>query len=439
MNQRKRSFLSLRAFCLILLLPLLLLLAIGSGLTINQSRAIINKCSHAHGEYETAQALEARMRNARKQIFQLLTVDASPDPAYLEDCRATLTALLPESEKNALRDTLFAFKKNRDEAHALLHDTSIAAEKRLAERLRLDAEALKLTERLLDTTEQVFLEHAEHGESDVKKTLRALLAEGRTLENRSVLLLIALALFIVFCAHRIKRQIIDPIESIRLYAGQLGTGVAVHSGKKSSIRTLSEITETLENLAVYLGQATVASEQIADERTRFKQMSLYDELTGLVNRRAFNDELASLWKKMGESGRPLGVIMLDVDKFKVYNDTFGHQAGDECLRHVAKTLARAVRASDVAARYGGEEFVALLPNADTHHALLIAERIREAVLSLKLTHPGAPTGYVSVSLGVASEIPKNTTKAQDLVHLADQALYRAKENGRNQSVAETNA
>lgn len=163
------------------------------------------------------------------------------------------------------------------------------------------------------------------------------------------------------------------------------------------------------------------------------ERSLRDGLTGLWNRRAFDDRLADNWAAALRHRRPLSVILMDVDHFKLYNDTLGHPAGDDCLRRVAQALSSGVlRSGSMVARYGGEEFVALLEETDPAAAQAAAERLRQTVLSLALPHPRSSTGsIVSVSVGVASLTPDSETRASALVESADAALYKAKQAGRN--------
>lgn len=168
------------------------------------------------------------------------------------------------------------------------------------------------------------------------------------------------------------------------------------------------------------------------------ERSLRDGLTGVWNRRAFDERLAECWRSSQRSGRPLGVVMIDVDHFKFYNDELGHPAGDECLRQVADALqSGALRSNSMLARYGGEEFVALVEEADTEATLLIAERLRQAVGTLTLPHPRSSVGHhVSVSVGVASVAASSGVLAQSLLDAADAALYQAKRGGRNRVFAQ---
>jgi len=166
------------------------------------------------------------------------------------------------------------------------------------------------------------------------------------------------------------------------------------------------------------------------------RLSLTDGLTGLANRRRFDEYIDLEWKRHRREGQPLSVLMGDVDFFKKYNDAHGHQAGDRCLSAVAQAIRGAVkRPADLPARYGGEEFVVVLPGTHAEGARHVGELIRVAVEGLGLPHPtSAAAGHVTLSIGVATLVPGDGTPA-DLTRLADEALYRAKEQGRNRVVA----
>lgn len=165
------------------------------------------------------------------------------------------------------------------------------------------------------------------------------------------------------------------------------------------------------------------------------ERSLRDALTGVWNRRAFDERLQEYWRDAARKGRPLAVVMVDVDHFKAYNDALGHPAGDECLRQVAQALRSGVlRGSSMLARYGGEEFVALLDDTDAESAKTVAERLRGSVVGLAMPHPASVSASVTVSAGVASRIPEADGDIQALVAAADVALYKAKQAGRNRVV-----
>ncbi|WP_448202787.1 diguanylate cyclase [Azospirillum sp. sgz302134] len=164
-----------------------------------------------------------------------------------------------------------------------------------------------------------------------------------------------------------------------------------------------------------------------------RALSFIDGLTGIANRRRFDEALLREWRRCSRSHLPLSLIMLDVDHFKAYNDHYGHQAGDECLRAVAALLAEQVkRPGDLVARYGGEEFVCLLPETDAEGAVRVAERLREAVAEQRLPHAVSPVApHVTISLGVASATPVADAPPDSLTQLADRLLYDAKRAGRN--------
>lgn len=164
-----------------------------------------------------------------------------------------------------------------------------------------------------------------------------------------------------------------------------------------------------------------------------ESQAMLDGLTSIPNRRRFDEALENEWKRAHRSGLPLSLIMLDIDFFKRYNDNYGHGAGDECLKKVAASLAGAIdRPSDLVARYGGEEFVALLPETEAEGTRNIAEHIRSAVESLGLPHQYSDvSGNVTVSVGYACLIPGTEGGQTELLRLADEKLYAAKESGRN--------
>jgi len=164
----------------------------------------------------------------------------------------------------------------------------------------------------------------------------------------------------------------------------------------------------------------------------FERASWEDRLTGLGNRRHFDEKLDSGWRQAARLQVPLSLIILDVDHFKKFNDNYGHPAGDECLRQVATALDNcARRANDSVARYGGEEFAVVLFHTPMNDAKNMSEKLRTAVLDLKLQHEFSAHGVVTISVGGATIIPSPDAKVEDLIKLADEALYRAKELGRN--------
>ena len=164
-----------------------------------------------------------------------------------------------------------------------------------------------------------------------------------------------------------------------------------------------------------------------------KKYSMEDGLTGLANRRRFDVALEQEWQRAMREQKPLSLIMMDIDYFKEFNDFYGHQAGDDCLKKVAACLRKNVRrAGDLVARYGGEEFVVVLPNTDLAGGREVAEIMHRTVRDMKLYHKGAHRrDYLTISAGVASGIPVRGRKPAELLEKADQALYRAKRAGRD--------
>ncbi len=162
-----------------------------------------------------------------------------------------------------------------------------------------------------------------------------------------------------------------------------------------------------------------------------EQLATRDGLTGLANRRCFDDTLQAEWQRAARHHEALSLLMVDVDYFKEYNDTHGHLGGDRCLQRIAHALASEMRANDLVARYGGEEFAVILPNQSLKGASIVAERIRERVEQLQLPKQKDGRQTVTVSIGAATALPDDQTEAQQLLAIADAALYRAKHMGRN--------
>lgn len=174
-----------------------------------------------------------------------------------------------------------------------------------------------------------------------------------------------------------------------------------------------------------------------EAEAKLRSLAGLDALTGIANRRTFNETLASEWRRAMRARNPLSLLIVDIDHFKQFNDSLGHQRGDECLRAVAVAMADvALRAGDLPARYGGEEFAIVLPATDHAGAALIAEKVRTAIEHQAIQHPLSSVGpHVTVSIGAATVVPVMTDRLEKLMCFADVALYRAKEGGRNQVCA----
>jgi diguanylate cyclase (GGDEF)-like protein/PAS domain S-box-containing protein len=162
-----------------------------------------------------------------------------------------------------------------------------------------------------------------------------------------------------------------------------------------------------------------------------EQLATRDGLTGLANRRCFDDTLQAEWARALRQKQPLSLLMVDVDNFKAYNDAHGHIGGDDCLKRIAAAVSTEMRANDLVARYGGEEFAVILPNQSLKGAAIVAERIRCRVEAMQAPNQLAPTERVTVSIGAATAIVLQDTDPGQLVATADAALYRAKHMGRN--------
>ncbi len=164
-----------------------------------------------------------------------------------------------------------------------------------------------------------------------------------------------------------------------------------------------------------------------------ENIAALDGLTGIPNRRQFDETVQREWLRCLRQGVPLSLIMMDIDFFKKYNDAYGHTAGDECLRRVALALKSSVRrAADLMARYGGEEFAAILPDTHSEGAAFVAERIRSSVESEGIPHEYSEVAdHVTLSVGAATKIPQMDSTASEIIEAADKMLYEAKDGGRN--------
>ena len=177
--------------------------------------------------------------------------------------------------------------------------------------------------------------------------------------------------------------------------------------------------------------------QLEKQNITLKSLSETDELTGLANRRWFNSTIEQEWERLGNQNNSLSLLLVDIDYFKVYNDLYGHPAGDVCLQKIAQALTECVnRSTDLVSRYGGEEFAVLLPMSNTQRGVQVAQRIQHQIKALQITveNPRVicfPENVVTVSIGVASIIPSSDFNWRDLVEAADRSLYQSKRKGRN--------
>jgi len=200
---------------------------------------------------------------------------------------------------------------------------------------------------------------------------------------------------------------------------------------RSALRLRKEMNERKAREAELL----VLNEKLEEMNRTLEKLSTTDSLTGLANRRYFNEFLNREWLREQRGKQPFSVIMIDIDHFKAYNDHYGHLEGDQCLKKVSEALQGAIcRAGDLLSRYGGEEFVAILPATDAKGANELAEALHQNIREAAILHDASPVSpFVTISIGIASVIPSQDISPSEVVALADEALYQAKKAGRNQS------
>ncbi|RKL66580.1 hypothetical protein CR203_14935 [Salipaludibacillus neizhouensis] len=180
---------------------------------------------------------------------------------------------------------------------------------------------------------------------------------------------------------------------------------------------------------------TVADQKLKKANQLLERLSLQDGLTGIANRRCFDDTLVREWNKRLDVSIPISLILLDIDFFKAFNDLYGHQAGDACLKQLGSFLRNiTIGTEDLAARYGGEEFVMLLPDRSIDQAIDIANRIQETVRSARIPHNGSNINgeILTLSIGISTKLVTPSSQPTDMITEADAALYEAKRSGRNQ-------
>jgi diguanylate cyclase (GGDEF)-like protein/PAS domain S-box-containing protein len=215
---------------------------------------------------------------------------------------------------------------------------------------------------------------------------------------------------------------IESEEVVSLYDGRW---LQIRTRPASTGATLVVVTDVTR-----IKHAELALHSAADE---LKELVRTDSLTGLLNRRAFDDTIENEIRRSSRTAAPLSLLLIDVDRFKPYNDRYGHQAGDAALRQVADILKASLkRPADIAARYGGEEFAAVLPETDEDGAYLVAEAFRRALAEVRIDHLTSDRGYLTASVGVATYMPDTTQRSSaELIQVADEALYSAKAAGRD--------
>jgi diguanylate cyclase (GGDEF)-like protein len=235
-----------------------------------------------------------------------------------------------------------------------------------------------------------------------------------------------------------EQLIVEPIRALARTAGRIGRGdLEARPDRDRLAPEFAPLAAALTDMAIKLAER---ERELRSVNRHLEALASIDSLSGLANRRSFDARLEAEWQRAANLKRPIALMMIDVDHFKLFNDNYGHVEGDQCLRAIGETLAAvASHKADFAARYGGEEFVLLLPDTGLAAALDIAERLRGAVAALDIGHRFAPGGHVTISIGVASLTPGGDEGPQALIEAADAGLYAAKRNGRDRVWAQGRA
>lgn len=227
-----------------------------------------------------------------------------------------------------------------------------------------------------------------------------------------------------------ERLIMRPVRTMTDMANRLGRGEL--SARASSATLPPEFVPLAKAFDAMASQLSEREREMAAANARLTVIASHDLVSGLANRRGFQSRLEFEWMKTLQSEGRLSVLMIDVDHFKLFNDTYGHPEGDTCLRRIGEVLAAIANScGGFAARYGGEEFCLLLPNSDPAYAVLVGEQVRATVEGLAIAHLTSPGQTVTVSVGVATIAPGESQPQDDLIEAADAALYAAKRRGRN--------
>ncbi len=257
------------------------------------------------------------------------------------------------------------------------------------------------------------------------------------------------------------RLLVRPIRVLAETAGRIGRGEdKMHAASRPMAAEFIPLAVAFDDMT---GKLEAREQELRDINCQLRELAQLDSLTGLANRRTFNAHLFTEWKLASKRRQPISALMIDVDHFKAFNDRYGHVQGDTCLRKVGEALKACTRSradspaladmevrlalaqpaalggdTQLAARYGGEEFAVLLPGVELEAATQIGERIRRAIEDLLIAHGGAPCGFVSISVGVATIVPGERSSPQELTETADACLYEAKQRGRNIVIARSN-
>jgi len=262
---------------------------------------------------------------------------------------------------------------------------------------------------------------------------KALRQIDRSIRNAYLQLLLILAGVLVGAWFSGEVMIMQPLRAFARTAARLGRGEL--NARVSSTQLPTEFTPLAKAFNDMAAQLAGREHGLVADNNRLTVLASLDAVSGLANRRGFDSRMDFEWMRHADEGRSLGLLMIDLDHFKQYNDTYGHPEGDACLRTIGTVLSEfSIAESAFAARYGGEEFLLLVPGADLAMMIAIGERLRKKVLSLNIAHSGSMFGQVTLSIGAAATLPDPATSPDTLVESADAGLYAAKGRGRNQVV-----
>lgn len=227
----------------------------------------------------------------------------------------------------------------------------------------------------------------------------------------------------------------ETLQGVTLKISTVKTPDEMQTVLKSVVEDTNKLLEHNKRLEAQLDRSTIAMDALKTDLERVRREAMTDGLTGLSNRKSFDEQIDRLAKESTKEGRIFTLLMLDIDHFKSFNDNYGHQVGDQVLRLVARTLTDGVKGRDIAARYGGEEFSILLPETNLAHGIAVAESLRKALANKEVINRsnGELLGRITMSAGVAQYYTGENT--EELIERADAALYTAKHNGRNQVAA----
>lgn len=255
----------------------------------------------------------------------------------------------------------------------------------------------------------------------------AMLPVRQLVSQGNLFLALTLSLVLVTLWAGLGILILQPMERLRAAMQRASRGdLSVRLGEMGLSSEMRSISSAFDTMATALGDARAALEKLAT----------VDPLLGIANRRKFDEVLVKEWRRAHRVRRPLALLMIDLDRFKGYNDRYGHPAGDDCLKRVADAVNQALRRpGDLLARYGGEELVGVLAETNLDGAIVVSESIRAKVFEENIRHEDGVDGRVTVSIGVAAMVPDGKLSVGDLVDAADRSLYAAKRAGRNRVVS----